>query len=125
MSPTDTQNLINDINQYVRNYPLQSFQNLRLNSILLRLANGGTGGGGGGSGFNPVPVTSANFTTATDCPLIALNGLNLLIFFNESQKFIYQETGDWTPLVGGGFTILIPGFDSTTANYHFVVYVIS
>jgi hypothetical protein len=116
------QNLKNIINLRVRNYPLESFQNMWMNTILNLLVDLADTGGSGGSSESALKVVSANFTTATDCPLSALNGENLAIYWNDANKFLDSAT-DFTPYVGGGFTILIPGFNSTTANYTFYVFI--
>ena len=82
----------------------------------------GGGGGGSSSKYAVIPLTSANFSGPVNCPMPAQNGMNLAIFFNENTKFILVSAGEWTPLAGGGFTMTIPGFDSTTYNYHFFVF---
>lgn len=126
MASGTAQNIINQINQWVRNYALDAFMEGRLNSILNQIVLFiDAGGGTGGSGSSMVRITSANFANATDCPLTALNGSNLAIFFNENQKYIEQDLGEWSPLVGGGFKVLIPGFNSANDNYHFYVSVIT
>ena len=84
-------------------------------------SNGGSGGGAS-SKYSIIPVTSANFSGPVNCPLPATSGMNLAIFFNENNKFILIDAGEWAPLAGGGFTILIGGFDSTVYNYHFFVW---
>lgn len=114
------------IDQYVRNYARDAFHDLRLNRILhlLRGLADSSGGGVAGPGSNLVPVTSADFSNATDCPIPALNGATIEIFFNENNKFIEKDLGEWTDLVGGGFRILISGFNKADANYHFKVYTV-
>lgn len=69
---------------------------------------------------NHVSVTSADFTTATDCPIPAL-ALNTFSLFWASglANYIYEDINQWEYLVGGGFRILIPGFDSTLSNERF------
>lgn len=110
------------VNQIVRNYSVQAFHNMGLNRILLMivdLADAASGGIGNGSVI--VPVTSADFTNATDCPLTTLAGKRIAVFFNENNKFIEKDASEWTDLAGGGFKVTISGFDSTTANFHFYV----
>lgn len=68
--------------------------------------------------------TSADFVNATDCPAPALNGLGLAIFFNENQIFLNAGIG-FSYLPGGGFRILIPGFDAMSNNYTFYVSVLT
>lgn len=111
------------VNKYIRNYPADAFLNQRLNSILLQIVDlADTAGGGGGDGSVIIPLTSADFTTATDCALTSLAGKGIAVYFNENSKFLEQDAGEWADLVGGGFRVLIPGFNSTTANYHFYVF---
>lgn len=111
------------INQRVRNYPVTAFQDMWMNTILNLIVDLFAGGGGsGGSGEGVFKVTSADFTTATNCPITALVGLTLAVYWNDTNKFLDHGT-DFTELVGGGFQILIPGFDSSTATYTFYVFV--
>lgn len=121
----NAENIKSLINQSVRNYPLAAFQNMVLNRILLLitdLADAASGGSGNGSVL--VPVTSANFTNATDCPLTTLAGQSIAVYFNENQKFIQKDASEWHDLPGGGFSIDIPNFDATEATYHFYVFVL-
>lgn len=69
----------------------------------------------------PQPFTSSSFSGSTICPVVAFNGMTLQIFWNDAQRYLVQGT-DFTPLSGGGFTIIIPGFDATTTNYSFYVF---
>lgn len=119
---TTGQNLINQINAKIRNYAVEAFHNMALNSILLQIIAWIDGQSGGITATSQVlQITSADFTNATDCPLVALNGANLVIFFNEGQKYLIKTT-DWIDLVGGGFRVTIPLFDSTADTYHFFIY---
>lgn len=105
------------IDTSVRNYPPEAFHNMALNTIL-HLINQNAGSGGGGSGsasFATTFVTGASFSSATNCPIVSLNGFLLAIFYNDANKYLKKGV-DWTPLVGGGFTILMPGFNATTTN---------
>lgn len=114
------QNIINQINLYVRQDPVRSYQNMRLNSILLQMVDFfDTGGGGTGATAGVLKITSANFINATDCPLIALDGDNL----NVRMKGIgdLDDVTDFHILPGGGFGIDIPGFDATANSYTFYV----
>ena len=113
------------INKIVRNSGVDAFHNMGMNRILLMMTDlADSYGGGGGNGSTTVQVTSADFTNATDCPLTTLAGKRIAVFFNENQKYIEKDDGEWSDLPGGGFRVLIPGFDSTTANYHFYVQVL-
>lgn len=75
----------------------------------------------GSTSPGPLPVTSTSFSTGVDCPLPALNGMALNIFWNDANRYLTQGV-DWTPLAGGGMTILIPGFNATTTNYSFFIF---
>lgn len=122
MSP-NALNIVNDVNLYIRNYAVDGFANLRLNSILLRLINLADVAGGGSpatsSQAQTIPITSADFTNATDVPKTILNGLQYSIYWNEGQRYILQDAGEWSYLSGGGFKVTMAGFDPTTTNYHF------
>lgn len=120
------QNLLQFINKWVRNSAVDAFHNLRLNSILQRLANlADAASGGVGTGSFVVEVTQADFSNATDCPLIALNGKTFALFYDESSRHLHQDAAEWSYLAGGGFKILMDGFDATAvgASFHFVIYV--
>lgn len=113
------------INEIVRNYPVEAFKNLGLNRILLMLTDlADSYGGGGGNGSVVVKATSADFINATDCPLTTLAGKNIAVFFNENSRFIEKDASEWDDLPGGGFRVLVSGFDSTTFNYHFYAFVL-
>lgn len=83
----------------------------------------GTGSGGGN--FAIIPIFSADFdpdgVTVTD---VSLNGRTYEIFLNDLNRFIYNEIGnqEWDYVTGGGFEILIPGFDANTNDYHLYIY---
>ena len=122
---TLAQTITNLINQYVRNYAIDAFQDMRLNRILnllTQLADANSSGSTGSSGI--IPLQSANFVNATDCPLSNLVGKSFVIFFNENQRYIIEEDGEWSYLPGGGFKIQIPNFDASQSNYHFYVQVL-
>jgi hypothetical protein len=113
------------INQKVRNYAVDSYKDMALNRILLMMTDlADSYGGGGGNGSVIVQATSANFTNTTDCPLTTLAGKNIAVFWNENQRFIEKDAIEWDDLPGGGFRVLIAGFDATAANFHFYVYVL-
>lgn len=107
------------IDASVRNYAPAAFHNMALNQIL-HLLNQNTGSGGSTAppaGYFPgLFVTQANFSDATDCPIPSLNGYNLMIFYNDANRYLIKGV-DWQVLVGGGFTILIPGFDATAGGF--------
>lgn len=110
------------IDEFIGNYAVTAFHNMNLNRILhllLDLAASGSGGGGG-LAF-ALPVTSADFINATDCPIVSVAGQNLFIIWAEGSKIMVQGI-DFTLLVGGGFSVTIPGFDSTTDTFHFFVF---
>jgi hypothetical protein len=82
---------------------------------------GGGGGGGGGSGFSMHALSSSNFTSSTSCPIPALNNDSLQIFWNDVGRFL-QEGTEWQNYSGGGFSILIPGFNASTSSYSLTLY---
>lgn len=123
MSPLAT-NINALVDLYVSNYPLDAFTNLRLNQILHLLTGLADANSSGSSNqANIIPMVSANFSNTTDCPIPALNGNKIRVFYDELNRFLEQDKGEWQDLVGGGFRILIPGFDSTQDNYHFYVFI--
>jgi hypothetical protein len=69
----------------------------------------------------PQNFTSSSFSTSTNCPITAYNGMTLQIFWNDAQRYLVQGT-DWTPLAGGGFTVTVAGFNASTTNYSFYVF---
>jgi len=115
--------LVNDINDWVTNYAPKAFLNKRLNNLLLRIIAWINSGGTTGPVIAPnmTIVTSADFSNATDCPIVALNGLTIGVLWVDIPKPLI-ETVDWTPLAGGGFTMLTAGFDSGSATYTFWVF---
>lgn len=122
----EAQNLIQFIDQWHRNDPVASYHNLRINSTLkrlVRLADSGTGGGGGGG---VVEITSDDFINATDAPLIALDGDEFALFYDELQRHLHIEDGEWAYLAGGGVKVLLTDFDAldtSSGKKHFVLYV--
>lgn len=117
------QNIDAQINKWIRNYAVDGFKDMRLNAILLQIVALADAAGGGSSPITTqaqtVPITSADFTNATDCPKAILNGLQYSLFWNEGQRYLLQSAGEWSYLSGGGFRVLMTGFDSTAANDHF------
>lgn len=119
----NAENIKAQINQFVRNYAVEAFHNMNLNRILLQMVDlADAAGGGGGNGAVIVELTSADFTSATDCPLTSLVDKNIAVFFNENSRFLIKADGEWSDLPGGGFRIDLAEFDSGTQNFHFYVY---
>jgi hypothetical protein len=117
------QNIIDQINQYCRNYGPEFFHNSRGNSILNQIVALVDANSGGVTASSQVlAITSADFSNATDCPLTLLDGINLQIYYCEGNKWLEKDLGEWTDLAGGGFTILITGFNSADDNYHFKIF---
>lgn len=119
----NAENIKVQIDASIRNYAVEAFQNLRLNAILKMIVDlADAGGGGVGNGSTVVELRSVNFTTATDCPLTTLAGMNIAVFLSDVGRFLYKDEGEWSDLAGGGFRILLPSFDSTLQNYHVYVF---
>ena len=119
----NAENIKSQINKFIRNYAADAFLDQRLNSILLQMVDLADAAGGGiGNGSVVVPLTSADFVNATDCALTSLAGKSIIVFMNETSRFLLKDAGEWSDLAGGGFRVLLTGFDSTTQNYHFYVY---
>lgn len=90
-------------------------------------------GGGGGTPVVPITptddctglvhITSADFegdgVTVVDGDW---NNKILQIFWNDIPRFIYDPT-EWSYVIGGGFKILIPGFDASVNDYNLYVFV--
>lgn len=122
-------NIDAQIDTYIGNVGLTAFQNLNLNRILHlinHLADANSGASTSTSDI--IPMTSANFivptggSAATDCPISSLQGIPIRIVWGEQFKFLEQDNGEWQALSGGGFRVLIPGFDASKGNYHFYVF---
>jgi len=89
--------------------------------------------GGGGDIINPndpdantpylIPITSADFTDATNYDNPDIVGKNLAIFWNDIPKYIISPA-DWVSTVTG-INILVPGFDSTVNDYTLFIYIIN
>lgn len=80
---------------------------------------------GNGAWANPFAITpfvSADFepdgTTVIDT---SLNGRTYELFFNDLNRFLAQGT-EWDYVIGGGYQILIPGFDANTNNYNLYLF---
>lgn len=120
----NAENIKVQVNKWIRNYAVEGFQNMRLNSILLQIiALADASGGGGGNGSVVVELTSADFSNATDCPLTTLADQNICVFMNEVSRFLLKDASEWSDLPGGGFRVNIPGFDASANPYHFYVFV--
>jgi len=90
------------------------------------LANGS--GGSSVSPINPslgtylIPITSADFTNATDYDNPLIVGKQLEIFWNDIPR--YLDTTEYA-MTATGIEILISGFDSTANNYTFKIYIVN
>lgn len=78
-------------------------------------------GTAGGNSFSMRTVVSANFSTGINCPLPSLNNDSLQIFWNDLGRYL-DEGSEWQNLSGGGFSILVPGFDASAHGYTLTVY---
>lgn len=85
-------------------------------------------GATGGSTVTPSPhvtttgylhITENDFDNATDYTNSRLNGLSYRIFANFIAR--YLEEDEYEILAGGGFRILLSGFDATANEYEFYV----
>ncbi len=122
MSP-NAANIIAQVNKYIRNYPPDAFSDFNLNRILTLLTGLADANGGGG----PVASGQYKFRSAdfidpgsgkkTDVIAPILLGFNLSIFINQMQRYLDQDAGEFSLLAGGGFRVLIAGFDASTDNY--------
>lgn len=112
--------LVTDIDNNITNYAPKAFKNKNLWNILRRIIAWIQSGGTTGPVTAPslYAVTSVNFTSAVNCPITALSGQNIQVFWNEAQRYLLKGT-EWSDLAGGGFTILISGFNKADATYHF------
>lgn len=106
-------------NTYVGNYAVSAFHEMRMNRLINMILDYLSSGGGGGTVTGVTyEVTGANFTSTVDCPIPALDGISICVFWNDASRYLVNGV-DFTDLVGGGFTVLvggIPGFDATGAN---------
>jgi hypothetical protein len=95
---------------------------LQARSIMGIVSGGGVtvtpGGGGAGEGF-PLYVVSADFDNATEYTNEVINGKNIFVYMNEINRLLTPNTE--FSVSGGTVTILIPGFDATVNDYHFVI----
>ena len=87
--------------------------------------------GGGGEIVQPpnqdnspylIPITSADFTDATNYDNPYIVGKNLAIFWNDVPKYI-QSPDEWVS-TATGINIVIDGFDSTQYDYTLYIYII-
>lgn len=63
----------------------------------------------------PHPIQSSDFITATNYVNAAVNGKTYSLYLN-GVKFLNPMT-EWAYVLGGGFMILLPNFDSTANSY--------
>lgn len=117
MSPA-AQLLADQINQVVRTYPKEAFDNMRLNAILLRLLQIADATGSGTGTGTGIVFTSGDFINNTDCPL-GTGDVQLMVFFNEIQRYLNFDQGEYIYLPGGGIKVQLPGFNKNNDNYHF------
>jgi len=124
MSNVTQSNIDALIDEFCRNYPQEFFHNMSGNRILKMITAWIASGGTTGPVINPgmTLVTSANFSTTVDCPIPLLAGQSLAILWVDPPKPLIKGT-DWVDLAGGGFTMTVPGFDSTASTYTFWVYI--
>jgi hypothetical protein len=115
--------LITDIDNHINNYAPDAFHDKWLWNILRRMVAWIASGGTTGPLVSPglMIVTSADFTTTTDCPIPALDGLNITVLWDDPPKPLIEGT-DFTDLAGGGFRVTIPGFDATASTFTFWVF---
>ena len=91
-----------------------------LNTLITKIINYVSG-----AAFDIRAYTSSNFAldgiTVNDP---ALSGRTFEIFLNDLNRFMYNELGnkEWDYVIGGGFKILIPGFDASLNNYHLYLF---
>lgn len=72
-----------------------------------------------------VPIKSSNFSVdGVTCNLPSMVGVNFEVFLNDINRFIYNEVGnqEWDYVAGGGFKILIPGFNANLSSYHLYLF---
>lgn len=71
-----------------------------------------------------IPVTSNDFNIdGVTYSNSLLNGKHFEIFSNDLNRFLYNEVGnqEWNYISGGGFEILLPGFDASSTDYHLYI----
>jgi hypothetical protein len=66
---------------------------------------------------------SSDFYNSTDLHDAVLAGYNIAVFWDDNQKYLRSD--QFTILPNGGFSVLVPGFDSQTHNYTFYVSILS
>lgn len=125
MSP-NAANIIAQINKYIRNDALPAFSDFNLNRILtlMSLLADGSGGGGGALASAMYRFNSANFIDPgsgrkTDVIAPVLNGFDIALYWNQGTRYLEQDLGEYSLLPGGGFRILIAGFDASLDNFQF------
>lgn len=111
--------------KFIRNYAPDAFSDFNLQRILLLLLGMADAAGGGG----PIVTgnwryTSANFIDPgsgqkTDVQNPLLDGVSYSLFWNEGQKYLEKDLGEFIDIPGGGFRVTIAGFDASTDSYHF------
>lgn len=121
MSP-NAANVIEQVNKYIRNYAPDAFSDFNLNRILIlitQLADANGGGGPVASGqykFRSADFVDPGSGKKTDVVAPILLGFDLSVFVNQYQRYLDPDT-EFSLLAGGGFRILVPGFDASTDNF--------
>jgi hypothetical protein len=112
------------IDENITTYAEKAFINKMLHTILSLIVQWIDSGGTTGPLVSPTLtiVTSANFITARDCPIVALNGQNIAVFWIDPSKPLVKGT-DWTDYPGGGFTMSNPAFDASAGTFTFWVFI--
>jgi hypothetical protein len=88
---------------------------------ILNITSGGgsvTPSSGGDSVF-PIYITDSNFTNATQYEDSRINGRNIIVYFNEINRYLIPSTE--FSVSGDTLTILVPGFDATANTYNLVI----
>lgn len=94
--------------------------------MALAIINGG--GGVVGTVVQPnapylIPITGADFATATEYNNPAIVGRNLAIFWNDVPRYLFPNEFEYTTT---GINITIPGFDATAnPGYQLFIYIIN
>lgn len=121
MASSNATSLIQQVNQYIRGYVPDYADDLNLNRILLQMVALADAGGGNTISATKKRVTSSDFSTNTECPISAFKGFTLAVWWVQGQKYLESSAGEFGYLAGGGFQVLLPGFNKNDDNYIFYV----
>lgn len=79
-----------------------------------------SGGGGNSSHFS---LISSDFEEdgRTHINTLLINN-NTSIFWNDINRFIYKDQGEWEYVIGGGFKILLPEFDASINSVNIEIF---